>query len=244
MARLFDILKKDSLTKRLKRVKQGDEKEREKIIQEYIPFIIKTVSDQMNRYIESENSEEYSIGMGAFNEAIDKYEFSRGSFIGFAEMVIKSRITDYFRKNKKHRDTIPISQFQEEEGHKVQRLFQMDDFTDALALKHEIKQLEEKLESFGIDFSDLVKEAPKHKDTRNNGIRIATYIASNQKLMEELLRKKSLPSTKLIQELNITAKILKRSRKFIIATALVLGSDLEILKNYIGQTEGGVINDL
>lgn len=85
MARLFDVLKKDSLTKRLKKVKQGDEEEREKIIQEYIPFIIKTISDKMNRYIESENSEEYSIGMEAFNEAIDKYDFSRGSFITFAD---------------------------------------------------------------------------------------------------------------------------------------------------------------
>lgn len=244
MARLFDVLKKDSLTKRLKKVKQGDEEEREKIIQEYIPFIIKTISDKMNRYIESENSEEYCIGMEAFNEAIDKYDFSRGSFITFAEMVIKSRITDYLRKMKSHHAMIPISQCQEEERHKIESCFRMEDFTETFALKDEIKQLEEKLKSFGIHFSDLVKEAPKHKDTRINGIRIASHIVSNERLMEEFMRKKSLPSSKLIQELNVTAKILKRSRKFIIATVLILGSDLEILKNYIGQTEGGAINDL
>lgn len=240
MARLFGFFRKEPITRRLEKITKGDIEEREKFIEEYIPFIIKTISDKMNKYIESENSEEYTIGMEAFNHAIDQYEASKGTFIGFAEVVIKNRIIDYLRTMSKHRKTIPISQFDEDEKNKIQNQFCVEDFTNSLALKDEIEEFEGKLKPFQITFSDLVKDAPKHRDTRINGIRIANHIAKNIELKEALLRKKTLPSTKLIKELGVTAKILKRSRKFIIATVLILDSDLEELKVYLSQTQGGV----
>lgn len=80
----------------------GDKQEREKIIEEYIPFIMKTVSTVTNKYIESENSEEYSVGLEAFNEAINKYDSKSGNFISFAKIVISSRTKDYLRKTKKN----------------------------------------------------------------------------------------------------------------------------------------------
>ena len=83
MARLLDFFSKNSLGKRIEHIQSGDKLEREKLIEEYIPFIIKTISSLTNRYVESENSEEYSIGLEAFNEAIDRYEAKKGSFIAF-----------------------------------------------------------------------------------------------------------------------------------------------------------------
>ncbi|KXG75634.1 RNA polymerase sigma-I factor [Thermotalea metallivorans] len=242
MARLFNFLKKDSLTNRLEKIKGGDSKEREKFIEEYIPFIIKTVSNTTNRYIESENSEEYSIGLEAFNEAIDKYEASRGSFIAFAELVIKSRVTDYLRKTSKYMVAIPISQYDEEQEQQVEAQLKTEDFTEAFALKAEMKALEDRLKAFDITFADLVHEAPKHADTRLNGIRIAKYIASHAGLKDELYRKKALPGSKIVKELDVTLKMLKRSRKFIIATLLILDSNLDLLKNYIDEVEGGVVH--
>lgn len=240
MACLLNFFKRDALTKRLEKVKKGDIEEREKIIEEYIPFIIKTVSDQLNRYIEAENSEELSVGIEAFNEAIDKYEKNRGNFIGFAQLVIKNRIIDDLRKKSKHKKAIPISQFEEDDNDQLQKHFSIDDFTKNFTLKTEIKEFEEKLKDFQIGFSDLVEEAPKHIDTRANAIRIAKYIADDEGLKEELFRKKRLPSKKLIDQLGTSVKILKRSRKFIIATAIILEGDFEKLKNYVGSSKGGV----
>ncbi|QZY54241.1 RNA polymerase sigma-I factor [Crassaminicella profunda] len=244
MARLLNFFTRDSLTKRLEKVKQGDTEEREKIIKEYIPFIIKTVSDKLNRYIEAENSEELSIGIEAFNEAIDRYEPKRGNFIGFAELVIKNRIIDELRKSSKHKKTILISQFEEDDNEKLQKHFSVEDFTEKITLKEEIKEFEEKLKIFQITFSELVQEAPKHMDTRINGIRIAQYIVDHKALKEELFRKKMLPSKKLIDGLGVSAKILKRSRKFIIATVIILEGDFEKLRNYIGSSKGGVAGGL
>lgn len=43
----------DPAEKRLEAIKEGDLEERNKFIKDYIPFVIKTVSSQLNRYIET-----------------------------------------------------------------------------------------------------------------------------------------------------------------------------------------------
>ncbi len=244
MIQVLDFFKKKSLANRLQKIIKGDTAEREALIQEYIPFIIKTISSVTNRYVESENSEEYSIGLEAFNEAIDKFEKSKGSFISFAELVIKSRIYDYLRKMKKYSTTTPMSQFKQEEQEQIKHRFKEKDFTEDMILKEEIKTLEKNLKGFNITFEDLVKDAPKHKDTRQNALRIASYIAKDTELKNELIRKKNLPASKLIENLKITSKVLKGSRKFIIATVLILDEDLDLLKNYIKVDEGGGVDGI
>jgi len=59
----------------LQRIKAGDKLLKDRFISDYKPFIIKSVSQILNnRYIDIENSEEYSVGLIAFNEAIEKYD--------------------------------------------------------------------------------------------------------------------------------------------------------------------------
>jgi RNA polymerase sigma factor len=239
LTHLLHLLRKDPLTKRLEKIKKGDGEEREKIIEEYIPFIVKTVSNKMNRYIEAENSEEYSIGIEAFNEAIDRYESSKGNFISFSKLVIQSRITDHMRRSSRHKSIIPISQFDENDRYRIEDKLGTDDFMESFIMKDEIREFEARLKEFDITFLDLVKEAPKQMNTRKNGIRIARYIVSHREVKEEFFRKKALPRSILIEELQTTVKILKKSRKFIIATALILDSDLDLLKSYINGIEGG-----
>ncbi|AOT73072.1 RNA polymerase sigma-I factor [Geosporobacter ferrireducens] len=244
MARLLNFFKKDTFSDRLIKIQSGDSEEREKLIQEYIPFVIKTISNHINRYLESENSEEYSIGLEAFNEALDKYEASRGSFIGFAELVIKSRITDYLRKIKKHSKTLSINQLEESEENWSSDSLKTEDFTEKIALKEEIQALEKQLKAFDITFQNLVEEAPKHRDTRSKALEIAGFIVNHQELRDELMRKKNLPSSRLVQDMGVTIKMLKRSRKFIIATVLILDSELDGLKQYISGGKGGVSHGL
>ncbi|MEW9123814.1 MAG: RNA polymerase sigma-I factor [Thermotaleaceae bacterium] len=238
MARLFNFLKKDTFTNRLTKIKSGNKEEREKFIEEYIPFVIKTISNHINCYLDSKNCDEYSIGLEAFNEAIDKYEVAKGAFIPFAELVIKSRITDYLRKVKKHEKNLSIHQL-EEEGHWIEAQRDVEDLIETIELKEEIKILEERLKTFQISFRDLAAESPKHRDTRKNAIEIARFIVKEERLKDELLRKKVLPNSQLVQRMDVTMKMLKRSRKFIIATVLILDSELEGLKQYIEEGKGG-----
>jgi RNA polymerase sigma factor len=224
LSRLIDFFHSNSVVHRLQRIKDGDEVERERVIEEYIPFIIKSVSSCINHYIETENSEEYSVGIQAFNEAIDKYDRSKGKFISFARLVIQSRMTDYIRKTANKVETVPLQDI-ETRG--------KDCFTEQLLFKEEIKEFEMKLKDFNITLEDLVTESPKHVDTRANAVKIAKHIVNHPEIKTELFRKKTLPVTQLIRTIDVTEKILKRSRKFIIATVLILDSDSEKLKTYV-----------
>lgn len=69
--RLFKTAK--TLEERVKLIQEGNQHERNQLIKEYIPFIQKHISQQLGKYIDTKNSDLYSIGLMAFNEAIDKY---------------------------------------------------------------------------------------------------------------------------------------------------------------------------
>lgn len=238
MGPLLKIFKrrKTSIEDRLKIIKEGNEGEREKLISDYTPFIIKTITKVTNRYIELENDNEYSIGLEAFSEAIDRYEFGKGTFIKYAETVIRSRILDYMRKLQKSNNMVSIDE-KMEGGYQIENDLRENDFTDAYDMKDQILKFKLKLQKFGITIDELVKESPKHMDTRLNAIHIAKTIVENEEIKEEFYRKKVLPGKKIMAKIKVTRKILKGNRKFIIGTVLIMDSNLDLLKDYICQVE-------
>ncbi|MDF2872197.1 MAG: sigI [Anaerocolumna sp.] len=229
---------------RLKRIKEGDKREREMLIEEYMPFVIKAVSSKTNRYIERENSEEFMIGLEAFDEAIEKYNSDKGGFLNFAIMVINSRITDHYRKNRIRSNITLMSELSDVECCSLMEDTSVNDCIETMELQIELQELKRGLEGFGITFNELVEESPKHRDTRIQALHIAHYIYQNERLKEQLMRSKRLPNTDLVRELHVSRKLLNRSRKFIIATVVILNSQLEVIKNYIYCMEGGEPYDL
>ena len=73
---------------------------RDMMIQKYMPFIIKCVSDFTGSYVQIGDSDELSIGLMAFNEAIDRYDVQRGLFLSYAKLIITSRLKTHVEKNK------------------------------------------------------------------------------------------------------------------------------------------------
>lgn len=71
------------------------------IVEENIGFIINTISKVTGKYVSIENDDEFSIGLMAFVEALDKYNQEKGPFLSFAKIVIESRIKNYLAKEKK-----------------------------------------------------------------------------------------------------------------------------------------------
>ncbi len=59
----------------------------------------------MGRYVCTDNDEEFSIALIAFNEAIEKYNEDRGNFWAFAKLVIESRLKNNLRKNARIADS-------------------------------------------------------------------------------------------------------------------------------------------
>ena len=76
---------------------QKDGNFRNDIIKEYNNFILSCAKKTVGGYV-SDQDDEMSVAMIAFDEAITKYDSSKGSFINFAGIIIKNRLIDFMRK--------------------------------------------------------------------------------------------------------------------------------------------------
>jgi RNA polymerase sigma factor len=222
------------------RIQNGDEKLRNKVITNYQPFIKKVASKVCNRFID-QTMDEYSIGLFAFNEAINQYRDSQGTrFLTFADMVIRRRIIDYIRKEARAAKTYYLEQADvDDEGQEESYIEQRA----ALNFYEEQQQIEERLEQieaykellmgYGITFKVLSKNCPKHIDARENAKQIAKILVDSPKLAQHLKEKKQLPIKDLLQFVSCSRKTIERNRKYIIAVSLIYLGGFTALQPYI-----------
>jgi RNA polymerase sigma factor len=235
---LFSLKKERTIEQQVSEIQKGNQTLRNQLIQQYKPFIIKTVSNVCKRFIREED-DELSIGLIAFNEAIEKYAPHKGgSFISFAELLIKRRLIDYIRKEARVRDIVLHTD--EDDENAVQTYLDtklsIDEFYKQIEQeqrREEIIHYQQVLKEFGIHFHDLVEQSPKHKDARINAINVAKLVVDNKELLKQLFQKKQLPIKQLENMAEVSRKTIERNRKYIIAVAVILAGDYVYLKDYI-----------
>lgn len=229
--------KNEDFSEVIERIKSGDKKLRERFINDYRPFILGCVSKHMNRFIEVENCEEFSIGLMAFDEAINSYNHIKGGhFLSFAELVINRRLINHRKKEIKNSKIIPFSYFGGENEQIIENSISEKSIYlhyDRFEMREEIMIYNQKLEMFGITMKDLVNKSPKHKDSKEIMVGIAKIITDNDNLYNKLISKKTLPMSDLIAYVNVNPKTVEKNRKYIIAVCLALKSELEIIKGFI-----------
>jgi RNA polymerase sigma factor len=240
---LFFLTKKrkKTLEETVELIQQGDHVLQNELIHSYKPFIAKTVSSVCKRYI-YESDDEFSIGLIAFNEAIQKYSSQKGSsLLSFSEVLIKRRVIDYIRSQARHQNlNIDINYNQEDSddqsGSIIDNELAIDDYkrkTDEQHRRDEILQFNEVLQNYELSFNDLVQQSPKHADARKNAMMVAKIIADKEELKNILIEKKRLPIKQLESYVSISRKTIERNRKYIIAISLILIGDYVYLKDYI-----------
>ncbi|HHT42345.1 MAG TPA: RNA polymerase sigma factor SigI [Firmicutes bacterium] len=232
------------LTDLVARAQAGDMVAREQLLQDYRPFFLRVASNSCRKYLVLGRDDEASIAMIAFNEAIDSYD-SRGgaSFLSFAEIVVKRRMVDYFRRQSRKSDEIPLSTFETEENEdsviqkieakEAHTVLQIQEETEQR--REEIFRLDQLLSHYGIRFAELVKISPKHQDARDRALQVAKTLISEPELLGYLTRKKSLPLKELEARVDVSRKTLERQRKYIITLALILIGDFHYLQEYLNR---------
>ncbi|WP_231505653.1 RNA polymerase sigma factor SigI [Bacillus sp. EB01] len=232
--------KKRTLEESVQLIQQGDKKLNNELIEAYKPFIAKTVSVVCKRYI-VQSDDEFSIGLIAFNEAIQKYSPDRGSsLLSFAEVLIKRRVIDYIRTQAKH-SSVSLelqndSDDSEARGKIIENEISLDDYrkrSDEELRREEIFRFQRHLKEYDLSIQDLVEHSPKHADARKNAIEAASLLASREDLRESLFSTKRLPIKQLEELVDVSRKTLERNRKYIIAMALIMSGDYVYMKDYI-----------
>ena len=231
--------RKRTLEETVELIQHGDTALNNELIESYKPFIAKTVSSVCKRYIH-ESDDEFSIGLIAFNEAIQKYSPDKGSsLISFSEVLIKRRVIDYIRKQSKFQNLSfngGSNLDDDDTGSAIEDELSIEDFrkkTDEELRKEEILQFTQILQEFDLTFSDLIEQSPKHADARKNAMTVAKILVENDELKNILYDKKKLPIKQLESYVSLSRKTIERNRKYIIAISLILTGDYVFLKDYI-----------
>lgn len=237
----------EHLHRMIERIHQGEDELRNELLQQYRPFIGTVVSKVCKRYIDQSHDEEFSVGLEAFNEAISQYSSEKGgSFLSFADLVIRRRVIDYIRKNKPRASFVSFDETMDSESPEYNvwdvqvAVEQYQAEREADMRREEILHYRERLSEFDIALEELPEYTPRHADARNNMIRIARMIADNEKLRESFLEKKKIPVKYLLQFISFSRKTVERNRNYIVAITLIFIGNYRFLRSYIqmDETEG------
>ncbi|HEX9059913.1 MAG TPA: sigma factor, partial [Clostridia bacterium] len=188
--------KNNAIEETIQKIKDGDSHLRETFIRHYGPFILKVASNTIGRFVEIENHEEYSIALSAFNEAINRYDPTKGaSFLSFASQVIKRRVIDLVRSNQSGKKVYPFTYFESEYDTGFEERYLTNDHLtefESVEIRQEIELFERSLKEFDISLKDLANSSPKHKDSKLFSIKIAKVISDSEEMFKKLMKNKKI----------------------------------------------------
>lgn len=232
----------DQASVRVIKAQSGDRSVREQLISDHMSFIRRTVR-HLTHAVFVDQMDEFSIALSAFNEAIDRYQDdSQVPFEQYARILIKHRLTDWFRSQRNKIQTYSLSDqsFDDTQPLEEQLTDPKSEQVQAnLEYEESILRLQAQIENLGFGLDDLVNRFPKHRDTRLLCIRLARCLISNDTLFERLIQSGRLPGKDLSLQCDIPLKTVERNRPAVILLALLLKSDLQQVQAYIDLYEGG-----
>lgn len=207
-------------------------------------FIYKCTYTISKRYLQWENDDELSIALISFNKACDNYTEAKGNFYAYAKIIIRNALIDYFRKNKNS----PLLTFDDSDGSmdKLNNANSITNFELEVENKNradEIIELNKKLMEYKIDFSSLVNNSPKHKDTRDSVLKLVLKISNNSEISNFILNKKHLPVKQICIYTGFNKKFIDKWRKYIIVLFIIFSSEnFMYIKSYlnvkVGESDG------
>lgn len=230
----IDFRRAESLEERIFRCR-GDVGERNRVISEFKPFIMNIASREIGGFVDP-HSDESSIAMIAFNEAIDRYQDGRGSgFLRIAEITIKSRLIDYLRKESKflrNHDFSINSNGDSDERPEFEVVDENVNIEEELTSKEAIFDFKMMLDEFGLNLENLPEYTPKHKDARLNAVKIAKVIADDKELRERVLVTKRIPISLVMKQIDVSRKVIENHREYIMSVFLIFSNGNETMRLY------------
>jgi RNA polymerase sigma factor len=204
------------------------------------PFILKCAYKHTKRFI-TVSDDEYSVSLLAFSDAVIGYEEEKGSFLGFAENVIRRRLVDFYRSQVKLKNELQVDPHEfetepEEDESSVALKIQIADKVSYQAddsLKLEIEAVSTEFAKFGFRFYDLAQCSPKAEKTKDACTIAVKYILENKDILNEMHNTGNLPIKILKKNTGVPQKILERHRRYIIAAVVILSGEYPYLTEYL-----------
>ncbi len=217
--------------------------EKNTFIEEYRPFIAAAVEKVTGRYVSYGQDEELSVALMAFDEAIIHYDQQKGNFLSFAQNIIKKRLIDYYRKEKKHQVITYMSEYCTEDAdseevfdyviaaEEAQNKYYQEEVNQLR--RQELVQLKEELSTWGLKLDDVAKSSPKHTGTKSSYLEIVKYIVDRPELVKKIKTKLYLPIAEIEEGTKLPRKTIERSRNYVVAAMIILTGDYYCIREFI-----------
>ena len=217
----------------------------DQLIGTYLPFIKAETAKFLKRPPIEGHDDELSIAMIAFHEAIGGYTRTRGAFLKYAAMLIRSRLIDYSRREQRHSRVISLETPAGEEGVPLGETLADDrdlyeETASRDATRAEIEELTRQMHEFGVSLSDVADNCPKQQRTLEACRKALQYARENPELLDDLLKTKKLPIGQLTAGSGVERKTLERHRKYMVALLLIYTNGYEIIRGHLKQVMKGV----
>ena len=217
----------------------------DRLIGTYLPFIKTETAKFLKRPPIEGHDDELSIAMIAFHEAIGGYSRTRGAFLKYAAMLIRSRLIDYSRWEQRHSRVISLDAPAREEDTTLGEVLvgERDPHEETAsrdATRAEIEELARQMKEFGVDLSNVADNCPKQQRTLDACRKALQYARENPELLDDLLKTKRLPIGQLAAGSGVERKTLERHRKYMVALLLIYTNGYEIIRGHLKQVMKGV----
>jgi RNA polymerase sigma factor len=222
-------------------------RDKERLLHEYKPFILRTASVVLKRYV-TDSDDAWSIALIAFSEALDQYDREKGNFEAYARLVIRRRLVDELRREKRFQPEIDVAPeafsggADPEEGmltpvNRVvaRRAFEAED----ISLQEEIAEASRLLAAYGFSFWDLADCSPKAGKTRAACAAAVRFMLRSPGLIRKMRSTRHLPIYALATGSRVSLKALTRHRRYIIAVVEILTGDYPGLARYLQSVGRG-----
>lgn len=203
-----------------------DPQKRDLLIKQFKPFIASIIQKRLGKFLAYGVDDELSIGLLAFDEAINSYNISKGRFLSFSRLVITNRVIDYYRKQS--RQSYSTSSYDDTEDDSTTSLIDkksVEQFTlqsEQEDKKFEIIEYSHELSLWGINFGDLERISPKQDILRREYINCAKMIVNDKTILDELMHTGRLPIKNITKIVPLHRKKIERGRIYIIALVIAI----------------------
>ena len=221
------------------RAQQGDVQLREKIIESCIPWIKKIVRKHAYM-ISDENSDEYSLALEAFNTAIDRFSPAKKiPFPSYAAIIIRNKLIDWSRLRSTGRREQSFSDMDSGTTPYEDRI---EDTRSGIAFadiesEDSMIAVEYQLSRFGLSMGKLADHFPKQRNTLLFCVQMARVLANDKQLFDKTMESCRLPVSELARQKDASVKMIDKHRSCIIFLAILLQSDLFLIRSYVAILE-------
>lgn len=212
----------------------------DELVREYLPFIKSETAKFLKRLPVEGQDDELGIAMFAFHEAVMAYSREKGAFLKLAATVIRNRLIDYQRKERRHEGVVSLDQTVDGDGESRTLLEQVDTGHDEIAChqdrndtRKEIAHFAQQLSEFGLKLTDIADNCPKQERTMNACHRVLAYAREKTFLLEQLVSTQKLPISALSEGTGVDRKTLERHRKYLVALLLAFTNGYEIIRGHL-----------